>query len=819
MESDASVLVSWPFEVLHSRAQVTVRVRVHGRDGASSAWSDELDVEAGLLEPADWRGRFITGTWPEDRSRGGPATYMRREFDVRGPVSCARVYVTALGVYELYLNGAVVGDHVLSPGWTSYDHRLRYQTFDVIELLRPGRNAFGAIVGDGWYRGRLGLGGRRNVYGDRVALLAQLEIRYEDGTTEIVSTDEEWRAATGPVLAADLYDGETYDARLERDGWALPDHDDASWHPVTTLERDLGVLVAPSGPPVRRIELVAPDSVTRSPSGATIVDFGQNLVGRLRISIEGERGRTIVLRHAEVLEDGELCVRPLRSAVATDRYVMRGGRAETWEPRFTFHGFRYAEVTGWPGDVDPDAIRAVVCHSDLERTGWFECSEPLVNQLHENVVWSMRGNFLDVPTDCPQRDERLGWTGDIAVFAPTASFLYDCAGFLTSWLADLAAEQREAGGRVPAVVPDVLPPPDPERPHDWTAATAGWGDAAVLVPWAVYERFGDRQVIEDQYESMCSWVDLVASLAGPGRIWREGFQWGDWLDPTAPPERPELGRTDPHLVANAYFAHSAELLAKAAALLGRGRDEARYRRLAAEVRLAFVGEYLRPDATLASDSPTAYALALHFELLSDEGQRSAAGRRLVELVEADRYRIGTGFLGTPLILDALCSVGEHEVAYRLLLQRECPSWLYPVSQGATTIWERWDSLLPSGAVNPGQMTSFNHYAFGAVADWLHRTVAGLAPAEPGYRTIEIRPRIGGGLTHASARHLTPYGEAESSWRIEGRSFLLDVAVPAGATARVTLPGLDDAVAVGPGSHSWLIDLAPPQELEVCAGDG
>jgi alpha-L-rhamnosidase len=588
----------------------------------------------------------------------------------------------------------------------------------------------------------------------------------------------------------------------------VPGYDDDGWVPVAPLERDFATLVAPTGPPVRRIELLEPVSLARSRSGATIIDFGQNLVGRLRITLQGERGRTVTLRHAEVLEDGELCVRPLRTAAATDRYVLRGGGVETWEPRFTFHGFRYAEITGWPGDVDPDAVRAVVCHSDLERTGWFECSDPLVNRLHENVVWSMRGNFLDVPTDCPQRDERLGWTGDIAVFAPAAAFLYDCNGLLSSWLADLAAEQREAEGRVPAVVPDVLPPPPPESPHDWEAPTAGWGDAAVVVPWVLYQRFGDRQVLQDQYQSMRSWLDLVAALAGPRRVWRDGFQWGDWLDPAAPPDRPALGRTDPSLVATAHFARSAELLAEVAAVLGRAEDEDRYCSLAAEVRRAFVREYVRRDGMLASDSPTAYALAIAFALLPDEQERMAAGKRLGELVEADGYRIGTGFLGTPLVCDALCSVGKHDAAYRLLMQRECPSWLYPVSMGATTVWERWDSLLPGGAVNPAQMTSFNHYAFGAVADWLHRTIAGLAPAEPGYRALEIRPRPGAGLSYARARHLTPYGEAISAWRIQHGRFVLDVTIPPGTTARVTLPCSEDEITVGAGTHSWSVAFAP-----------
>jgi alpha-L-rhamnosidase len=810
VQSAETVLVPWPFNRLRSREAVVVRVRVHGSSGTLSGWSEELAIEAGLFAEGDWSAVFVGPTWPEDLSRPEPAVFLRHEFEVRAPVVSARLYATALGVYEPQLNGTAVGDLVLAPGWTRYDHRLRYQTFDVTNLLVPGWNAIGAILADGWYRGRLGFfGGRRNIYGDRLALLAQLELTYADGSVDVVATSERWRAATGPILAADLYDGETYDARLEHDRWAERGFDDDGWSSVATVERDLGTLVAPAGPPVRRVELRPAVSVGRSPSGKAILDFGQNLVGRLRITVEGERGRTITLRHAEVLEGGELCVRPLRTAAATDRYVLRGGGREIWEPRFTFHGFRYAEISGWPGEVDLDAVRAVVCHSDLERTGWFECSDPLVNRLHENVVWSMRGNFLDVPTDCPQRDERLGWTGDIGIFAPTASFLYDCAGFLASWLADLAVEQAEAGGCVPSVVPDVLEPPGPDSPHDWKAPTAGWGDAAVIVPWTLYQRFGDARVLEDQYESMKSWVELVASRAGPGRIWREGFQWGDWLDPTAPPDRPERGRTDPSLVATAYLAHSASILADTAATLGQADDETRYRRLSAEVREAFAAEYIRHDGRLASDSPAAYALALGFDLLPDATARTAAGKRLVELVDGDGYRIGTGFLGTPLVCDALCAAGEWEAAYRLLLQRDCPSWLYPVTMGATTVWERWDSLLPNGELIAGAMTSFNHYAFGAVADWLHRTVAGLAPGAPGYRTIDIRPRPGGGLTSARARHRTPYGDAVSSWHIDGGLFRLEVTIPPGTTARVTLPDTTGELEVGAGTHSWEIELAPP----------
>ena len=808
VESDQSVLVAWPFAPLASRERVTLRVRVWSTDGQRSAWSEPAAVETGLLDPQEWRARFVTPGWAEDASRPQPSPLLRREFSISAGLARARLYVTALGVYEARINGRPVGDHVLDPGWTSYDHRLQYQTFDVTSLLREGQNAIGATLGGGWYRGRLGFGGgRRNIYGDRLALLAQLELTYTDGTTAQVVTDESWRAATGPILASDLYDGETYDARLERPEWSAPGYDDGDWRGVAVLPRDLSTLVAPPGPPVRRTQVVAPVAILRSPSGHTLVDFGQNLVGRLRVTVQGAAGQTITLRHAEVLENGELGTRPLRTALATDRYTLRGGAPETWEPAFTFHGFRYAEVADWPGELHLEDIRALVLHSDLERTGWFECSDPLINRLHENVVWSMRGNFLSIPTDCPQRDERLGWTGDIDVFAPTACFLFDVAGFLASWLGDLAAEQQDAGGVVSFVVPNVLP----EEP----TPTAVWGDAAVIVPWVLYQRYGDTGILAAQFASMCAWVDLISGLAGAGRLWDHGFQFGDWLDPSAPATRPSEARTDPFLIATAYFAHSAELVGKAAGVLGRAADEARYLALAAEVRAAFAAEYITPAGRLLNDATTAYALALQFGLLPDAAQRRNAGKHLAAAVRAGGYHISTGFVGTPLICDALCSVGEYEAAYRLLLQRDCPSWLYSVTMGATTIWERWDSLLPDGTINPGEMTSFNHYALGAIADWLQRTVGGIAPAAPGYRRMEFRPQPGGGLTHARARHRTPYGLAECAWSIEAEQITLQVRIPPNTTATVILPGGDgEPLEVGSGTHRWTYPYQVPPPVRV-----
>lgn len=803
VESDQSVLIPWPFPPLSSREQVSVRVRVWAKDGNVSEWSDLVSIETGLFSSADWGARFISPDWDEDTTISNPAPYIRFEFELRAEIKSARLYITSLGLYKAELNGQVVGNHEFSPGWTVYDERLRYQTFDVTTLLNDGRNAIGAILGDGWFRGRIGFGGgQRNVYGKYLALLAQLEVQYADGSVERIVTDESWRAAAGPILSSSIYDGETYDARLEHSGWTLPGFDDSSWSGVRIVEWNLNELETPLGPPVRRIEKVAPISVHQSPSGKTIVDFGQNLVGRLSIKVEGLAGHTVTLRHAEALENGELYTRPLRYAEATDRYTLKGFGAETWEPHFTFHGFRYVQVDNWPGELNLNDLNAVVLHSDLKRTGWFDCSHPLLNQFHQNVVWGMRGNFLDIPTDCPQRDERLGWTGDIQVFSPIASFLYDASGFLQSWLKDLTVEQRRSGGVVPPVIPNVL--------GNIFGAVAAWGDAATIVPWVLYQRFGDVKVLADQFESMCAWMDCVASVAGENRLWDRGFQFGDWLDPTAPPDKPAKARTDKAIVASAYFIRSADLVAQAAEVLGRKDEQKKYQSLATEARAAFAREFITSSGRMVSDTETAYSLALVFDLFPTAEQSQRAGKRLDELVRGSGYHIRTGFIGTPLILDALCSTGHYAAAYRLLMQQECPSWLYPVTMGATTIWERWDSMLPDGSINPGEMTSFNHYALGAVADWMYRTIGGLAPAEPGYRHMEIRPRPGGGLTHAQVRHLTPYGMAGCSWKIEDGRLNLDVIVPPNTTARVTFPGSEAAPAeVGSGRWHWSVDYQDP----------
>jgi alpha-L-rhamnosidase len=810
VEDDRSVFVPWPGAPLTSRQQTVARVRVWGADGSASPWSDPLAIEAGLLSPDVWAATWITPSARDPLDRSAPAHYLRRSFTLATPdgarIERARLYVTSAGVHRLHLNGAVVGDAVLAPGWSAYRSRLRYDTHDVTDLLTAGENVLGAVVADGWWRGYLTWTMARNVYGDRLGLLAQLEVTFSDGSIQTVTSDLAWRASTGPTLAADLYNGETYDARLELDGWSAPGYDDAGWSAVEEFAPAVGALEPPPGPPVRRTQELPVRAVLTSPAGRTILDFGQNLVGWVRFTVAGDAGTTITLRHAEVLEAGELGTRPLRNAEAIDRYTLRGGGPETWEPAFTFHGFRYVQVDGWPGALDPSAFTAVVVHSDLGRTGAFSCSNDLLNRLHENVVWSMRGNFLSIPTDCPQRDERLGWTGDIQIFGPTACYLSDVAGFLAGWLADLRDEQT-ADGVVPFVVPNpfaVAPIPSPFGGA--AVPTAAWGDAATFLPWTLYWCYGDTGLLARQFVSMRAWVDCVRDRAGAGRLWLEGFQFGDWLDPDAPPDDPRRSRTDAHLVATAYFARSAQIVSDAAAILGRDHLAAAYGALAAEVRAAFRDEYVTPNGRVSSESATAYALALFFDLIEDAAERKRAAAQLARIARRNRYRISTGFVGTPLVLPALTAAGDSVTTYRLLTETSCPSWLYPVTMGATTVWERWDSMLPDGSINPGQMTSFNHYALGSVADWMHQTIGGLAPAEPGYRRLRIAPVPGRGVTSATATLRTPYGTAACAWSVDGVVVTLAVEVPPNASATVVRPGLAEDLerprVVAAGRHEW-----------------
>lgn len=735
----------------------------------------------------EWQAGFVAAPVP-----GGVAGYLRTEVELANPMR-ATLHLTALGIVEAWINGVRVGDEVLAPGWTSYEHRLAVSSFDVTHLLTDGVNALGAVVGDGWAVGRIGWEGRRAVYADRPAVFAQLDVEDEYGCRTIVS-DASWRASSGGTRSNSILDGEEHDARLEPDGWSLPGFDDGDWAAADPVAHDLSVLVPRTWEPIRRVEELPVQAILTTPSGRTVVDVGQNVSGWMRLRVTGPAGTRITLRHSETLIHGEFDVETNRGAEATDVYLMRGDGEEVWEPRFTFHGFRYVDVDGWPGELRPENLTCVVAHSDMERTGWFECSNPLLNKLHSNVVWSMRGNFVGIPTDCPQRDERMGWTGDINAFAPTAAYLYDVRGVLGSWLQDLAAEQR-AQGTVPFTVPDALTqPPVP---------TALWGDVAVSLPWTLYREYGDLDVLSRQYDSMKAYVCQVEELLDENGLWSTGFQFGDWLDPDAPAGNPIKAKTNRHFVASAFFCKVTREMAETAEVLGRSEDAARFSDLHRRVRSAFRHDWVTPSGRLANESQTAYALAICHDIL-DETQLPRAGARLAELVGEAGFRIATGFAGTPLVAHALTVSGQVDTAYRLLLQTECPSFLYPITMGATTIWERWDAIRPDGSLNSTGMTSLNHYALGAVADWLHRVVGGLSPATPGYASLRIAPRPGGNLTSAATRKWTPHGLAEVRWQDEDGQRTVEVVVPTGVKAEVILPEHPDGLVeiVAGGQHLW-----------------
>ncbi|HEX7070077.1 MAG TPA: glycoside hydrolase family 78 protein, partial [Rhodothermales bacterium] len=759
------------------------QVRIWDDQGTASRWSDPAFFETGLLSPEDWSAEWIEPGVDEDPRASNPAPMLRRAFTLDGDVAQARLYATARGLYEVEINGRRVGDWLLTPGWTSYDHRIQYQTYDVTEYLRDGDNAIGAWLGDGWYRGRLGWENARNNYGTRLAFLGQLEITYTDGRRETIATDASWKSATGPILISDLYDGEVYDARMEAEGWSTAGFDDSAWKPVRLSTDPAPTLVAQIGPPVRAIQELRPIEKFTTPEGDLVFDMGQNMVGHVRLRVSGPAGTRVTLRHAEVLDsDGNFYTDNLRTARQEVVYVLKGDGEELHEPRFTFQGFRYVAVEGYPGDPPLDAITGIVVHSDVKPTSTFETSNPLINQLHHNIVWGQKGNFVDVPTDCPQRDERLGWTGDAQAFGPTAAFNHDVAAFFLKWLGDLSLDQK-SNGAVPNVIPDVL-----SRAAAEIEGSSGWADAATIVPWTMYLAYGDTRFLEQQYESMKAWVGYIERVAGPSRVWNTGWHFGDWLAFATTRSDYPGATTDKDLLATAFFAHSTDILRRSAEVLGKSDDARRYAALLDEIKSAFRREFVTDSGRLASNTQTAYALALAFDLLPPEMETSAAARLAAD-VNAHGH-LTTGFLGTPHLAKALSDHGYLDVAYRLLLREQYPSWLYPITQGATTIWERWDGQKPDGTFQDVGMNSFNHYAYGAIGDWMYSTLAGLSldPAAPGYRHSLIQPKPGGGFTRASASHESIYGTVGSAWTWENGVFTLEATVPPNTTATVRLPG-------------------------------
>ena len=779
VDSNRSVHIPYGGPELNSRQRVYWQVRIWDQEGSATEWSDPAYFEMGLLQPGDWKAEFITPTLKEDTNQSEPAPYLRKEFTLNKAVQSARAYVTSLGLYEFRLNGERVGDQFFTPGWTSYNHRLPYQTYDVTEHLDRGANAVGAILGDGWYRGYIGWGNQRNYYGTDLALLAQIEVTFKDGTKKTIVTDNSWSSSYGPIRMSDIYNGETYDAQMELDDWDEPGYETTGWAQTNTHDYPMENLIAPDGPPVRKVKEIEPKEIKFTPEGDTVFDMGQNMVGWIKFNIKGNEGQTIKLKHAEVLDkEGNLYTENLRSADQAIKYTFKGeSPKETYEPHFTFQGFRYVAVSGLDRKPTTDMLTGIVLHSDMKQIGDFECSNDLVNQLQHNIQWGQRGNFLEVPTDCPQRDERLGWTGDAQVFAQTGSFNFHTAGFYDKWLKDLALDQKE-NGAIPHVVPDVL----------GGAGATGWGDAGVIVPWVVYLNYGDERILENQYPSMKRWVEYMNTQAGENHLWQSGSHFGDWLAYATTRSDYPGATTYKDLIATAYFARSTHLLSKIASILGKEEDASRYKLLYEVTREAFQEEFITPNTRVTSNTQTAYLLGLTFDLLPEEDEQKGVDRLLHRINEFNH--LTTGFLGTPLLCPTLSEYGQTETAYKLLNRKEYPSWLYPVTMGATTIWERWDGIKPDSTFqNPG-MNSFNHYAYGAIGEWLYRYVAGIEfdRDHPGYKHIIFQPHPGGGLTYAKANHESPYGEIISDWQINDKKFNYKVVVPPNTTASIRLPG-------------------------------
>jgi alpha-L-rhamnosidase len=727
------------------------------------------------FDDSAWPGASVVGDVGKPPQAGpwaaAPASLLRREFTVAKPVRSARIYSTALGSYQLYVNGQRAGADVLAPGWTDYRKRIAYQVYDVTSQLRQGGNAIGAILGDGWYASGLTWNQNRYNFGPPpVRMLVQMEIEYADGSHDSVVSDESWKAAQSPILSSEIYNGENYDARLEDTGWnqaSFADEDD--WSPAVPAPAPAASLVAEDYQPIRFQETLPAKTVNNPAPGVYIFDLGQNMVGWERLRVSGPAGSKVQLRFGEVLKpNGELYTDNLRSADATDTYILRGGAPEIFEPHFTFHGFRYIEVTGYPGMPARDAVEGVVFYTAAPFTMQFHTANKMVDQLWSNILWGQRGNFLSVPTDCPQRDERLGWMGDAEVFWRTASFDANLAAFSHKFTADIRDAQVPSGGFT-----DVSP-----MVGDVSNSVAGWADAGVIIPWTAYLQYGDKSILEENWAAMEKWMEHLAN-SNPNHLWlkERGNDYGDWL---------AIGsETSKDLIATAFWAQDATLMARMARILDRPQDENKYANLFGQIRLAFEQAYLKPDGAVGTGSQTSDVLALHMNLLPED-RRVAVAEKLVADIKAHDWHLTTGFLGTPYLLLELTKAGHSDVAYRLLLQTTYPSWGYMIAHGATTMWERWNGDQMMG--DPS-MNSYNHYAYGAVAEWLYRFVAGIDedPEGPGFRHIILHPQFDSGLGEASATYDSPYGAITSAWKIIGNTTTWKVVIPANTTGSIFFP--------------------------------
>jgi Bacterial alpha-L-rhamnosidase 6 hairpin glycosidase domain/Alpha-L-rhamnosidase N-terminal domain/Bacterial alpha-L-rhamnosidase concanavalin-like domain/Bacterial alpha-L-rhamnosidase C-terminal domain len=695
--------------------------------------------------------------------------YLRKDFDLSRSVRRAVLYVTAMGLYEVDINGHRVGNHLFAPDWTDYNKRVRYQAYDVTPLIQRGDNAIAAILANGWYSGHIGNGGYQ-LYGKVPALLAQLEVTYADGSTKTIVTDSSWKSHPSPILSADIMMGEDYDARRQVKGWDKPGLNETGWVPAQVRHEPSVILCSQVTQPIRELCELKPKKLTEPEPGHWIYDLGQNMVGVARIKISAPAGTEITIRQGEMLNpNGTLYTKNLRGAKATDHYTCKGTGLKTWQPCFTYHGFRYVELTGLPANPGTNAVTGIVIGSATPQAGEFTCSDPQINQLESNIQWSQRGNYFGIPTDCPQRDERMGWMGDAEVFIRTATYNADVAAFFTKWLVDVDDAQSPDGA-----FSDVSPNDHPGRP-----GAPGWGDAGVICPWTIYKVYGDKRILEHDLPAMIKWVNFLRRHSDNLIRDRDrGNDYGDWLSIHAD--------TPKDLIGTAYFAYSTHLVAKSCAALGRTNDATKYETLFQDIKAAFIKKYVSTDGHVEGNTQTAYALALKFDLLPDN-LRTKAAQYLVDDIKSRGWHLSTGFLGVGYLLPVLAQADKTETAYRLLLQNTYPSWLFPVEHGATTIWERWDGWTPDKGFENPEMNSFNHYALGSCGQFLFADIGGIRPASPGYKSILIDPVIGEGLTWAKTSYDSIHGRIATYWKIEGNQLSLQVTVPANTTATICIP--------------------------------
>ena len=703
-----------------------------------------------------------------------PAPYLRKEFTVATGVKRAIVYATAQGVYELSLNGQRVSNDVFMPGWTDYKQRIYYTAYDVTDLLKEGPNAIGAILGDGWFRGNISCIGQ-NKYGNKLRLKAQLHIDYQNGQSEILATDPSWKASYGPILESDMQAGEVYDARLEMPGWSQAGFDQSSWSPIVTGASLKPLLQAYPGVPVRAVKELPAVKVSEPTPGTYVFDLGQNFSGWARLKVNGQAGDEVTMIFAEMLkDDGSAYTINLRSARAVDTYVLKGGGEEVWEPRFTFHGFRYVQVTGLKEKPTADTITGIVLYSDSPESSSFECSNPMVNKIQENIVWGQRSNYLEVPTDCPQRDERLGWTGDTQVFIRTGCYNQDVSEFFTKWMVDLMDTQNRQGlfGN--------------QAPVFHGHGAAAWACAGIICPWTIYKVYGDTRMIETHYDAMVRYMDACGKDGLGGR---KVHTWGDWLAPG--------GRPPTEFISAAYHAYTTSLMAEMAVALGKIDDATKYNKQFQDIRAHFQKTFVKADGKIGRELQTAYCMALSFDLLT-AAQRKQAEAHLIERIKADNYHLTSGFLGIPILLPTLTDMGRSDIAYRMIQNTTYPSWGYSIEQGATTIWERWNSYSKDRGFGDVKMNSFNHYSLGACGEWMFRSMLGIETDGAGFKKITMKPELGEGITWAKGHYDSIQGRIGSDWKIENKTFHWNITVPANTTATVYVPTKDAAAVTESG---------------------